>query len=589
MPVVAPSADKTSHGVHGFDLVISLWLCTLIISIMCAIRALLLLKSVKKRTPDTSPCQSLPDQARNRIGFAIRIEWANRTVLALYSGIVFSLSTFLSGFIVYVFYVDDPLILLIPLPIIIGYPSLCLFNTINNTLERRSHHHRTPLTQKKAQEQRFEDYVLERTLDMSRSDDDLEQFMDAILGFCASKIVDNPRHSLDALGLPRLAEALIEFWNCTLSSNRIEEAVKVRRLVICVRVIEATDLSIAISHILHLLLGDLSGVSRSIEIGHFLRPLRNGNAASLARGIIASIISNAERNERWFTLAMDELDLSEDVLQYYLKHDNSVLLANIIHITRHFFHGLLQHHPDLTQKSSSILSSLSRFKILHGLLQPHPDLTQKSSSILSSLSRFNILNTLPKLQHEFCDLWNEVVQQARSSEGDDNPFIDILVQIRYLYDVLHGTDIPLRHFGYSTTGHDDLFHQPPPYPFLIPFCMMSGHHPEPTTHAHEASGSTTGGASQTITTTSDTLSESSPGDLHTVSHHTATGMGISQGIDDNSILSMAEPITQSSEGITVSSMVFDSPVNRSDFMSPILLVWQRLTARQPAEQMTMRI
>jgi hypothetical protein len=55
------------------------------------------------------------------------------------------------------------------------------------------------------------------------------------------------------------------------------------------RVIEAADLSIAVPHILHLFSGDLSEVSRSVEIGHSLRPLRNGSAASLTRGLLLDI------------------------------------------------------------------------------------------------------------------------------------------------------------------------------------------------------------------------------------------------------------------------------------------------------------
>ncbi|KAH9993192.1 hypothetical protein BJV77DRAFT_374221 [Russula vinacea] len=87
--------------------------------------------------------------------------------------------------------------------------------------------------------------VLKRTLDMLRSDDDLEQFFEAIPGFFASEIVQNPRGSLALLSQP-LAEALVQFWNRTLSSDRVSESVKGRRLIICMRVIEAADLSIAV-------------------------------------------------------------------------------------------------------------------------------------------------------------------------------------------------------------------------------------------------------------------------------------------------------------------------------------------------------
>ena len=389
---------------------------------------------------------------------------------------------------------------------------------------------------------RFDGDILKVTLHMLRSDDDLERFLDAIPGFCASKIVHDPRQSLDILGQQRLAEALIGFWNRTLSSNVVPESIKGRRLLICMRAIEAANLAIAAPGTLRdLSFRYLGGIARSVEVGHSLGNLRHGNVAPLARGIIAGIISSAERNDRWSVLAMDELGISRNVLGDYLARGDSVLLANLIHITRHFFHGLLQ---------------------------PHPYLTREALSILPSVSKFDILNTLPKLQHDFCDLWNEVVQKTRSSMADDNPFIDILVEIRRLYVDLHGTDISLGYIFTSTTGHDDFFRQPSSYPS----CVMPDHYPKSTTQPQDASGSTTGVANQTITTAFPILSESSPasGDALDVSHHPATDMGIIQGIADIPISFMDEPVTQypsstsgyqpPDEGITVSSMVFDSPV-----------------------------
>ena len=210
--------------------------------------------------------------------------------------------------------------------------------------------------------------ILERTLDMLRSDDDLEQFSEAIPGFFVSQIVDDPRRSLDILGQQRLAETLVQFWNRTLSSNRVSESVKGRRLIVCLKVIEAADLSFALPRILHLFSRDHSGVSRSVEIGHSLGVLRNGNGALLTRGIIASIISiNDERDERWFALAIDELGIPEDVLRRYLDHGDSVLLANLIHITRQFFQNLLQRGSDLTMEPLRILPLVSKFDILNTL------------------------------------------------------------------------------------------------------------------------------------------------------------------------------------------------------------------------------
>jgi hypothetical protein len=352
---------------------------------------------------------------------AIGIERADRNVWFIHLLIFGFLLVFFSGLLIYFVHVDGNLFQ-VSLSSVIGYPLMCLtISLIDKTSFSlwKGSPRRTPFTPEKVQKQgsRFDREVLQRTLDMSRSDDDLEQLFEAIPGFCASKIVDNPRRSLDVLGLPRLAEALIGFCNRTLSSNRVSESVKVRRLVVCVRVIEAADLSIAVPHILHLLSGDLSEVSRSVKFGLALRPLRNGNAASLARGIIAGIISNAERNDCWSVLAMDELGISRDVLRDYLAHGDSVLLANSIHITLDLFHGLLESHPDLTREALRILPSLSKF---------------------------DILDTLPELQQDFCALWNDVVRQVQSSGTENNPFMEILLDIQGLYIALHGNYDSLR-------------------------------------------------------------------------------------------------------------------------------------------------
>ena len=522
----APS-DDTDVKINYLELANYLWLYSLIFSIFCASSALILQQSLKPHTWITSPRCCLLEQARMGANFARRIEKTNDRVRIFHSMIIFSLLVFYSGLVLYYNNVDS-----FKAGGVLSFTVLCPFYYLvlkTKNFSWKYAPHCAPFTQEKMPKKgsRLDHDVLKHALDMSRSDDDLEQFFEAIPGYCASKIVDNPQRSLDLLGLERLAEALIEFWNRTWSSNRVSESVKVRRLVICVRVIEAADLSIAVPHILHLFSGDPSGVSRSVETGHSLRSLRNGNAASLARGIIACIISNAERDDRWSMLAMDELGISGD----YLAHGNSVLLANLIHIIRHFLDDL----------------------------QPHPDLTRGALSILPSVSKFDILNTLPELQRDFCDLWNEVVQQAQNSpsEADDNLFVDILVEIRHLYIDLHG----------ATTGHDDIFHQP--------LCMMPDHHPRSTTRTQpeEAEGNTSGGASQNITIARPIPS---PGDVLDASNDTATGLGITQGIAESCIPSMAERVTQSPSGtsgdrppdreITVSFMVFDSLLIRPNYI-----------------------
>lgn len=261
------------------------------------------------------------------------------------------------------------------------------------------------------QSSKIDGTVLKRTLDTLRGDHDREQFFEAIPGFCHSEMVQDPQLSLDILGRERLAEALFGFLDRTLSSNLISESVKGRRLVICIRVIEATNLTVAVPLTLRALFSRGSnGISHSPEVSHFLGSLRDSKVASLARGIIAGTISSAERDGRWFTLAIDELATSKRDLRTYLAHGDSVLLANLIHITRHFFDSLLEGNRDLARESLFILPSISHF---------------------------DILNTLPELQRDFCNLWNMIVQQAQNGRPENNPYIEILNKIQHLHIALH--------------------------------------------------------------------------------------------------------------------------------------------------------
>jgi hypothetical protein len=68
--------------------------------------------------------------------------------------------------------------------------------------------------------------VLKRTFSSLKGDHDLEEFFEAILVFCDSNVVDHPLDSFDLLGLDRLEEALLGFWDRTLSSNLVSEFVK---------------------------------------------------------------------------------------------------------------------------------------------------------------------------------------------------------------------------------------------------------------------------------------------------------------------------------------------------------------------------
>jgi hypothetical protein len=111
--------------------------------------------------------------------------------------------------------------------------------------------------------------------------------------------------------------------------------------------------------------------------------------------------------------------MSDDLLRHCLTHGDSVLLANLINITRLTFRS---HIPNW----------------FHALP-----------------SKFDVLNTFPSLQHDFCALWNEIVLEAQNSNAPTA--ILILEYIRPVYVALHsGTDDPQMASSATTTDNNIL-------------------------------------------------------------------------------------------------------------------------------------
>ena len=245
-------------------------------------------------------------------------------------------------------------------------------------------------------------------------DHELEQFFAGIPGFCSSKLVDNPQSCLEDLRDWTAALALNELLERTWSSNLVTETIKQRRLVTCVRAIDAAYLDNAAKFILNNFFSNRPALLRSVKLGHSLIGRGNhdnGITGLFSQVIISSIITNVPQpNERWFSLTMHYLGISDDVLRSYLDHGNSVLLAVLIHFTRHFVHN--------SPEDRWLMLSLSRY----GLETLH----------------FDVKNTLPDLQHDFCDLWNEIVLRRREARfRPDFTISNILRHVYTIYDALH--------------------------------------------------------------------------------------------------------------------------------------------------------
>ncbi|KAH9952552.1 hypothetical protein BGW80DRAFT_1568029 [Lactifluus volemus] len=221
--------------------------------------------------------------------------------------------------------------------------------------------------------------ILTWTIQTLEEDKDLEQFFEAIPGFCSSEVVQESGLELDFTKFDEtLAEAFSNFCYDTLSSSLFSEGDKKRRVIVCVKAIDAAQLSRTTISTIRTVFNHGVDLLRSVDMWQSLTSSSGDQVPGLcSQGIIAGVITKtSEHDERWEALAKDQLGLSEEVFRSYLENGDSVLLANLIHITRLLFPLCLNEVLD---------SELSLW------------------NVLSSISEFGIENTLPGLQHNFCD------------------------------------------------------------------------------------------------------------------------------------------------------------------------------------------
>jgi hypothetical protein len=220
-------------------------------------------------------------------------------------------------------------------------------------------------------------HILGWTANALDKDDALEKFIETIPGFYKSDVVDDIPESVEQ----SIVGPLGAFVCRTLSSNSVSESVKTRRLGLYFDAANELCSDGFESMLEVLIFANWSGADSS-EIGYFLRSLGKSNKGRLTQiipGIISQIVAHVrEGDDRWTALARDHLDVQEGVLRNYLTQGDSLLLANFIQFTRH--------------------ADLSKFF---------------AYAAVKRLPEFDICNTLPELQHEFCAMWNQVVQEAQ--------------------------------------------------------------------------------------------------------------------------------------------------------------------------------
>jgi hypothetical protein len=287
--------------------------------------------------------------------------------------------------------------------------------------------------------------IFDWTISALDNDDTLEKFFEAIPGFFNSGLVKDLERDFPETLLKAFWAALDGFMGRTSQSNSVKDAVKDHRVIICrdiMSVIPCPGYFMKDNFRDHF---DHAPVSMErLQAMARWRTHSSHDISYTAQTIVAKnlpIIRN--RDTHWIALACDVYNLSEPYFQDKINLDiDSILLATLIDIC-----------------GRAIGSSyFGRWEVLEVFAQ------------------FDVLNTRAGLQHDFCTLWNRIVEEARNKGPFSTP-IDILHRIRHLYLALHqGTDATPTAFTASTDDFDNVLFRPSSYPF----CNIASHRPQST-------------------------------------------------------------------------------------------------------------
>jgi hypothetical protein len=294
------------------------------------------------------------------------------------------------------------------------------------------------------------------TLDNCGEDPERFRFFEGIPGFCNSKVLNDPIGTCIKPNMEMITEALIGLVHRTITSNLVSPKMKSRRLVICREAMKAASLCTTPQIFRRIIGEEWDGLLNSLDFGLFLGNADNSDRLTAYHSqamlsIILPRVPEHERDERWFQLAIRHLGFPRPVLANYLEHGDSMALATSTRILR----NIIQTHFD----HFWLGDAATRWKVLE------------------LVTKFDVQGTLPTLQHDFCDLWNELVRMARSSDPRRRSIsIAILRNIRNAYIDLHrGTDSAPTVFSSSTADDVHVLILSSSYPM----CNIPGHRPHP--------------------------------------------------------------------------------------------------------------
>ena len=309
-----------------------------------------------------------------------------------------------------------------------------------------------------------------RTFDCLDEDHELERFFSGLPGFRSSKVVKDPLPSLTEEGILKLYWALRGLLDRSFSSDFLPAPIKDRRALICAKAVDPEhtpvdtpfdrELKPTTLHILNVILSKYQH-SGPVATG-IAKVLRGwGNRVDEDKIVYAHLFnckvlatSQAPHDDSWYNFVSDELRLPETSLRDSASHGDSLSLVILIHVVRQLF---------------------SHFRKLSRLQKDN------FSFVLANASHFDAKDTSSELQHKFCALWNQIVNEVQ--DGNDRRMAELILgRIRNIFLALHqDTDSAPTQFSASTGDWDVILEEPSSYPL----CKVSDHSSDSRPSIHD--------------------------------------------------------------------------------------------------------
>ncbi|KAH9172414.1 hypothetical protein EDB89DRAFT_2242873 [Lactarius sanguifluus] len=302
----------------------------------------------------------------------------------------------------------------------------------------------------------LDDRAMSWLIDSLVHEQELESFLIGIPGFYKSTRVKDPPQVLRGANTDIIPNAIVALVDHSLSSNLVSDTARQRRVTVSLKAMQ-TDPYLLQRTFYHTLCSTESAIFRSFPFVLLADQYANNedpNIRFLARCTIAIAINHLEdyhSDKRCAGIIQRRLNWSEALFSQHCEQRDSVKLRNLVQLALELYTA----PPD---PGPSCSSSPEVFR-----------------NLLHVTRQLNVEATAPELRHEFCDLWNCLLDAMQSRP--EHPALSstmklILSSIHPIFVTLHQGTESQSSAPLASTGSLDLQD-----PSSCPRCLDLSHCP----------------------------------------------------------------------------------------------------------------